>query len=382
MILSMIAAGLALSPADVDARRLMGTVRHLSTAWPDRNTNNPTCREAADWVAAEFRKIPGMQVELMPFRVEQGPRIRETKEVVQVVATLPGRSASRILMGGHLDTIALPLPGWSTPSPGANDDASGVAATLECARLLARGKWENTLVFVAFTGEEQGLLGARALAARAKAEKWEIAGVLNNDTVGSSESISGRKNKREIRIFSADDMPEGSSGSARELARWIESETRSKVRGFGVKLVFRNDRFGRGGDHTPFQQAGFPAVRFTEAVEEYSRQHTSEDLAKYVDARYLANVTRVNLLALQSLAQAGPSPTRVRIDRAQGEDTRLTWTAKKGVRYRVYWRETLSPVWQGFRDVGEVGEAILEKIHKDDHEFGVAAVGGVPVPAL
>lgn len=382
MILSMIAAGLALTPADVDSRRLMATVRHLSTAWPDRNTNNPTCREAAEWVAAEFRKIPGMQVELMPFRVEQGPRIRETKEVVQVVATLPGRSARRVLVGGHLDTIALPLPGWAVPSPGANDDASGVAATLECARLLAGTERENTLVFVAFTGEEQGLLGARALAARAKTEKWDIVGVLNNDTVGSSESVSGRKNKREIRIFSADDMPEGATGSARELARWIEHETRSKVRGFGVKLVFRNDRFGRGGDHTPFQQAGFAAVRFTEAVEEYSRQHTSEDLAKYVDARYLANVTRINLLALQSLAKAGPAPTRVRIDRAQGENTRLTWMAQKGVRYRVYWRETLSPVWQGSKEVGEVSEATLGGIHKDDHEFGVAASGGVPVPAL
>jgi hypothetical protein len=363
----------------VDSRRLMATVRKLAS-WQNRNTNNETLTEAASWIADEYRKIPGIQVEIMRYKVDKGQRIREDKEVVQVVATLPGETSRRVLMGGHFDTIAMPLPGWDAKSPGANDDASGVAATLECARLMAGQKWHNTLVFIAFSGEEQGLLGARALAARAKAEKWDIEGFLNNDTVGSSHRIDGTKEKRFIRVFSTDAMPEASTGSARELARHLEWTCRGKVKGFGVKLVLRNDRFGRGGDHTPFMQAGFPAVRLTEAIEEYARQHTNQDLPEFVDARYLANVTRINHLGLQALANSGPPPTTVRIDRAQGSSTTLTWKATKGTSYTVYWRETLSPVWQKAQVVGEVSKATVSA-HKDDFEFAVGASTGVPVAA-
>ncbi len=385
MLMAMLAAtaiaGEKELAAEVSGKRLMATVAELAS-WPNRNTNNQTAVEAAEWLAEQYRALPGMKVELMRYAVAKGPRIREAKEVVQVVATLEGRSPRRVLMGGHLDTIAMPLPGWDSVSPGANDDASGVAATLECARILAaQGKHENTLVFIAFTGEEQGLFGAKALAERAKAEKWVIEGFLNNDTVGSSQTVDGRKEKKTVRVFSVAQMPDESTGSARELARFLEWTTRSKVRGFSAKLVFRNDRFGRGGDHTPFMQAGFPAVRITESLEEYARQHTDQDLPQFVDSRYLANVTRLNLLTLACLASAGPPPSRVRIDRAQGGDTRLTWTGSKSGRYVAYWRETTSPVWQGSKESEASGEVVLKGIHKDDHEFAVGALGGVPVPA-
>lgn len=148
-----------------------------------------------------------------------------------------------------------------------------------------------------------------------------------------------------------------------------------------MKLVFRRDRFGRGGDHTPFSQNGFNAVRFVEVHEEYTRQHTPDDLPEFVDANYVANVAKVNLLVMASLANAAEPPENVRIDRRQGHDTTVTWRSTPGVSYVVYWRDTASPVWQGSKDVGAADRATIEKINKDDHVFAVGAVGGIPVEA-
>jgi Zn-dependent M28 family amino/carboxypeptidase len=256
---------------------------------------------------------------------------------------------------------------------------------------MSKRKWTKSLVFCGFSGEEQGLHGARALARRAKAEGWQIDAMLNNDTVGSSRNKSGQKDEKRVRVFSAEFVPQAADGAAgpaarpphnsRELARFIEWATRDMVRGFGIKLVFRQDRFGRGGDHTPFMEEGFPAVRFIEVHEEYSQQHTPDDLPQYMDWRYLANVTRMNLITMASIAEAGPAPTAVRVNMSQGHDTNLTWTATPGTRYTVYWRETTSPTWQGSRDVGAVDKATIEKANKDDHVFAVGSTGGVPVVA-
>lgn len=361
----------------VDARKLRATVERLA-AFPNRNTNNPTLFEAAEVLAGEFRKLPGMQVELMRYVAPKGGRVPVEKEVVQVVAVLPGKTDRRILVGGHFDTINMTKGATlDSNAPGANDDASGTALTLELARVLSQRKWNNTLVFVCFSGEEQGLLGSNALARRAKSENWKLEAVFNNDIVGGGESLNGQKDKGHVRVFSE----EVETHNGRELARFIEWVTRGKVRGFAANLVLRRDRFQRGGDHTPFNNNGFTAVRFTESVEEFSHQHTENDLPKFVDFRYLSNVVRLNLLTMASLADAEDAPTEVRFDRAQSHDTTITWRAKPGVRYMVYWRPSSQTPWQGWREVGVANKVTVEKINKDDHEFAVGAVGGIPVAA-
>ena len=363
---------------DVSKDRLKATIEKL-TSWPNRNTNNPTLTEAASWIADEFRKLPGLQVEVMTYHVEKSQRVPEAKDVVQVVATLPGKTDHRIIMGGHMDTINMVdrENGLNAVAPGANDDGSGTALTLEVARAMAGKQWQNTMVFVAFSGEEQGLLGSRALAKRAKAEGWKIDGVLSNDMVGNSSNKQGSHEDKFVRIFSE----ETDTHNSREMARFVDWLGRDGKTGVKPRLVFRRDRFGRGGDHTPFNQEGFTAVRVVEVHEEYSRQHTTDDLPQFVDFDYLASNTRLNLLVASTLANASDAPTGVRVDPRQGYDSHLTWKGTPGVKYVVYWRETTSPVWQSSREVGEVSQVVIEKVHKDDHVFAVAAAGGIPVEA-
>lgn len=362
--------------SQIDSARLRATVERLS-AFHTRNTLSEGLNEAAAWLAAEYRKIPGVEVELMEYTLPRGRRVPEDKQVVQVVARLRGEDDAIVLVGGHLDSLNLQADAVSGRAPGANDDASGTALALELARVMSQHKWKHTLMFVGFTGEEQGLHGSRALAKRAKSEGWKIIAMLNNDTVGSSGNLNGQSDDRRVRVFS----DEAQAHNSRELARYIEFVVRQNMPDFGVKLVFRRDRFGRGGDHSPFNDEGFDAVRFVEVHEEYTRQHTPDDLPEFMDWQYLSKVAGANLVAMASLANSGPPPSDVRIDMRQGHDTTITWKPSPEVRYVVYWRETTSPIWQGFREVGNVDRATIEKINKDDHVVGVSAVGGVPVIA-
>lgn len=381
LLLAQDAPNLQAMLSQVSPERLEATVRKLAS-FQTRNTLSPTLTDAAEWLAGEYNKIPGVKAELMKYTLPKGRRVPEDKEVVQVVARLEGKDDRIVLVGGHLDSLNLQVDPVTGRAPGANDDASGTALALELARVMSAKKWKHTLVFVGFTGEEQGLHGARALAARAKTEGWKIEAVLNCDTVGSSANLAGQSDPFRIRVFSE----EAETHKSRELARIIDFLTRGKIqvepdKPFGVKLVFRRDRFGRGGDHTPFAEAGFSAVRFIEVHEEYTRQHTPDDLPEHMDFAYLANVSRCVLAAMAALADAGPTPTDVRIDMRQGHDTTVTWKPEPGTRYVVYWRETTSPVWQWSRDVGESGTCTVEKVNKDDHIFAVGAAGGIPVAA-
>lgn len=365
----------------VDPKRLRATIEKL-TSWPNRNTNNPTLEEAAEWIASEFAKLPGMKVELMRYPIKKGPRIPADREVVQVVATLPGEDDQRIIIAGHFDTINMVERDLSAslaaPAPGANDDGSGTAVTMELARILSQRKWKHTLTFVAFSGEEQGLLGSAALAKRARSENWKILGVQSNDMVGNVQNKTGRKVADRVRVFS----DESDLHQSREFARWIEFVARTLgPKGFGVSLVLRADRFGRGGDHTPFNREGFTAVRFVETVEEYDRQHTPNDLVQFIDFAYMAKVAQIDLLSMALLAASEAQPSNVRIDRRQGHDTHLAWSGKAGVGYTVYWRETKSTEWQGSFAAGTVSEFTVKGVNKDDHFFAVGANGGIPVPA-
>lgn len=378
----MLAAFALMGPSlfnQVSKDHLRATLTELSK-YSTRNTSSPELTKAAEWIAAEFRKIPGLQVEIMKYDIKKGRRVPEDKTVVQVVATLPGETDHKILVGGHLDTINLGGDPLTAVAPGVNDDGSGVALTLESARILSQKKWHNTLVFVAFSGEEQGLFGSTALAERAKSEEWAIDAVLNNDTVGSSTS-SDLKDKKRVRLYSEEVTdPKLPQHNSRELARWIEWNSRGKVKDFAPWLVFRRDRFQRGGDHTPFNKAGFTAVRFVEAVEWLEHQHTEKDTLDWIDFTYLSNVTKLNILTMETLAQAEEAPTDVRYDLKQAHDTTIHWKAKPGVNYVVYWRETSSPTWQGAVEVGAVDHAVIKAKNKDDHTFAVGAVGGIPIP--
>lgn len=358
--------------SQVSPERLRATVEKLAS-YNTRNTLSPTLNEAAEWLAGEYRKIPGIQAEVMSYTLPKGRRVPEDKTVVQVVATLPGETDHRILIGGHMDSLNLQVDPVTGRAPGANDDSSGVAVALELARILAPYKWRQTLVFVGFSGEEQGLNGSRALAKRAKEEGWKLDAVLNNDTVGSSSNKAGQKDTGHVRVFSDE--------NDRELARFIEHTVRANVKGFGIKLVLRKDRFGRGGDHTPFSEEGFPAVRFIEVHEEYTRQHTPDDLPEHMDWKYLANVAKADLASMATLAQADEPPTSVHVKLDQSHDTTLTWKGKPGVKYVVYWRDTASAAWQGAIPVGAVETFTIKKINKDDHYFAVGAENGIPVPA-
>ncbi|HTQ11386.1 MAG TPA: M28 family metallopeptidase [Fimbriimonadaceae bacterium] len=378
----------------VDPKRLRANVEKLAS-WHDRNTNNPTVDEAADWMAAQYRAIPGLNVEVWHYPVKKGPRIKEDREVPEVIATLPGATDRRVIIGGHIDTINMsqaredPSSQWTLPSPGADDDASGACMALEVARIMAQQKWSDTIVFVAFTGEEQGLFGSAALAKRAKEEGWKIDAVLSSDIIGSSKDQQGFSDPHHIRLFS-EELPSGARDregallpphNSRELARIIEFFTRDRLRDFSVKLVFRADRFGRGGDHTSFNRQGFSAVRFTEPYEDYTHEHTAEDLPKYMDWNYLANVTKINLLAMMQLANAQQPPTEVRVATQQSHDAELRWSGPVTQEYVVYWRQTTAPTWEFSKRVGPVTSTVIPKVSKDDCVFAVGAVGGVPVEA-
>jgi hypothetical protein len=294
-----------------------------------------------------------MQVEVWSYGLKKGRRVPQDQEAYQVIATLPGRTDRTVLVGAHIDSLNLKIDPVDGPAPGANDDASGVALVLELAQVLSGRTYNQTLKFVAFSGEEQGLLGSTALAERAKSENWRLEAVLSNDTVGSSGNASGRKDAKHVRVFS-DEKPEHES---RELARWTELRVRETVKGFSIALILRKDRFGRGGDHTPFADRNFNAIRFIEVCEEFTRQHTPEDLAKYMDFAYLANVTRANLSVIVGLAECGPAPENVRLNMEQGSDTTLKWRSSPGTKYSVYWRKTTSAVWEARIPVGAVASS-------------------------
>lgn len=355
----------------ISRQALRATVERLS-AWNTRNTLTPECREALEWLAAEYAALPGMQVEIMEYILPVGKRVEREQPAYQLIATLPGDSPSIVALGAHLDSLRLGEDPFTAHAPGANDDASGIAACLEVARALAREKRRNTLKVFAFTGEEQGLVGAGACAARAERGGWDLLGLLNNDTVGNCSTLDGCSDRQTVRLFSAT-PPEG--GQSRELARYAEFATRGCIEDFEVRLVLRRDRFWRGGDHTPFAARGFSAVRFTESCEEYSRQHTTEDTSASVDFEYLAKVAEANLLTARALLSAGPPARNLTTERAGFSRTRLAWEGEDG-EWAVYWRATTSAVWEGSLEVGDHG-CVIDRV-LDDTVFGVGPPGGVP----
>jgi hypothetical protein len=304
-----------------------------------------------------------------------------------------------IVITGHLDSRVSDVMDATSDAPGANDDASGVAAVVEAARVLSRHKFRATLVYAALSGEEQGLYGGKVLADFAKAQGWQVEANLNNDIVGNSHGGDGVHDNSTVRVFSegtkATETPQQANrrrynggevdSPSRNLARFIERLAEAHLTNLKVQMVYRTDRYGRGGDQVEFLNAGFPAVRITEAHEDYTRQHQDlrvENGVRYgdtiegVDFGYLAQVTRLNVVALAALAQAPAPPKGVAIEGAVTPHTSVKWQPVPGASgYRVWWRGTTEAQWRHHREVpANTVQLQLKNIVIDDWFFGVSAL--------
>lgn len=374
---------------------------------------------AREWIKAQFEQYSKdcggcLEVKTDSFTEQPVERIPKATDITNVYAVLKGadpEQAKRIvLVTGHYDSRNSDTLDVNGDAPGANDDASGTAVSLECARVLSKMKFPGTIVFLTVAGEEQGLNGSKHFAKMAKDQGWDLAAVLNNDIVGGDKSPE--QDHSVIRVFS-EGVPVAatdqdirrirglggeSDAASREVARYLSEVGRTYDAGVKPMLIFRLDRYLRGGDHYSFNQEGFGAVRLTEYREDFHHQHQNVrtengieygDLTKFVDYEYVAHVARLNAATLAALAAAPGAPGNVHILAKELEnDTTLTWDAAPGAaRYEVIWRSTTSPEWEHAQDVGNVTKTTL-KVSKDNVIFGARAVDAaghrslpvVPVP--
>lgn len=409
---------------EISPERLIGTVERLA-AFGTRHTLSDTesdtrgigaarrwilaqfesyAEEAAEHATAEGVDLPPLEASLdRHVQPPDGRRIPQETEIVNVMAVLPGALPEardrHYYVIGHYDSRASDVMDAEIEAPGANDDASGVALLMELARVMSKRRHDATLVFVATAGEEQGLYGARLHARAAREAGRDVAAVLSNDVVGDPTSPLGDPIPDRVRVFSPA-LPRVLSpdelrrirtlgaeldSPSRQLARYVREVAHWHGTEVQPMLVFRTDRFLRGGDHTAFTEEGFTAVRFTEVDENYTRQHQDVreeggvsygDVAEHVDADYLAGVTRLNGAVLAHLANAPSPPGNPRIVIAGlANDTTLRWEASPEsdvAGYEVVWRETAQPFWQHAKDVGKVKEVTLP-LSKDNHFFGLRA---------
>ena len=380
----------------------------LSAADPASISAGRGIGAAREWIKQEFERYSKacggcLEVKTDSFLQQPADRIPSPTEIVNVYAVMrgtdPGDSKRIYLVTGHYDSRNSDTLNITDAAPGANDDGSGTAVSLECARVLSQHKFPATIIFLTVAGEEQGLNGSRHFAKMAKEQGWNIAGALNNDIVGGNKSAG--QDTKVVRVFSEgvpvaateNDMKtiratglENDSRS-RQLARYIAETAKTYLpSGFQPTLIFRRDRYLRGGDHTGFNENGFAAVRFTEYLEDFHRQHQTPrteggieygDLPQFVDFNYVANVARINAATLAALAAAPPEPSNVVMLTQQLEnDTTLKWTPStdsRTVRYEVLWRATSAPDWESKQDAGNVSQITIKR-SKDNVIFGVRAV--------
>ncbi len=413
----------AASPTRIEAdiRRLAG--------FGTRNTFSDTLSAtrgigaARRWLKEELDRISKecggcLQVYYQSHIEPQAGQSPRAVNVVNVIAVQRGSVHPNryIIMSGDIDSRASSTWDDTTDAPGANDNGSGVAGVLEAARVLSKHRFNSSVVYALLSGEEQGLWGGRNMAQQAKGEGWEIMGVINNDMIGNIEGITGVVDNTTFRVFS-EPTPVGTDeaerrqhrfyggevdGVSRQLARYIHRITDLYLPGMSAMMIYRLDRFVRGGHHRPFNDEGFPAVRLMETHEHYVRQHQDirvengiryGDVVEGVNFPYAAKLTRVNAATMAALAWAPPPPRNATLSGAVSASTTLQWEQVPDASlagYRVYWRETTAPQWQWSRFVGVTDRHTLENIVIDNYLFGVAAVGRdgnesvvvFPTPAL
>lgn len=398
---------------EVSAKNIEASIRKL-VSFGTRNTlseqDNPTrgIGAARDWIYSEFQKINAgcgncLIVEKQSFVQPKANRVPEPTTLTNVVATLKGTTNPErfYVVSGHYDSMCTSPTDAKCDAPGANDDASGTAVVIELARVMSKRKFDATIVFMTVPGEEQGLLGAAYYAEQAKQKAVDIEGMFTNDIVGGVTSQKNSPNRNRVRVFS-EGVPSneteqqattrrsvgGENDSAsRQLARFIKEQSDRYLKNFNVWMIYRRDRYGRGGDHIPFVERGFTAVRITEVDEDYTHQHQNVrtengvfygDTPEFVDFEYTANVARVNLIALASLASAPARPKNVAIVTTRlTNDTELKWDANTDADiagYEVVWRDTTSAFWTNSKSVGNVTTYTAKEMSKDNYFFGVRAV--------
>ena len=335
-----------------------------------------------------------------PEQTVTGPRIPTPTVIQDVIAIQRGTGDPNrvVIISGHIDSRVTDVANFTSNAPGANDDGSGTAAVIEAARVLSQQRFPATIVYAVLSGEEQGLYGGKVLADFAKAKGWQVEAVLNNDIIGNSHGMDGLVDDKSVRVFSegtrANETPLQAAARrrnggeldapSRNLSRFMVKIAESYMPDLRVRQIMRADRFGRGGDQEPMQEAGYPAVRVTEADENYTRQHQDlrteggvqyGDVVEGVDFGYLTKVSRLNVLTLAALASAPPPPTDLKVGGAVTADTKLSWAAAPGATtYRAWWRETTDPTWSHSQDAGAATSVILKGVNIDDFFFGVSAI--------
>lgn len=368
---------------------------------------------ARRWIKSQFDNISKdcdncLEVFFQKDLVEKGTNQRIVKDVmvVNVVAIQRGTKYPNryIIMSGDIDSRVSDPTDFTSDSPGANDNATGMAGAIEAARVLSNYKFESSIVYLGLSGEEQGLFGGQGMARYAKENNWEIIGVLNNDMIGNIEGVDGVIDNRTFRIFSEpittdETDPEQLArqararrfyggevdGISRQLARYVYKTTKTYMPEMNPMMVYRLDRFGRGGHHRPFNDVGFAGIRIMEAHENYTQQHQDirtengiayGDTFEHVNFPYCKKLTAVNAITMASLASAPPAPKNVGIGGIVEASAKLKWDKVEGAKgYKIYWRDTTSPTWDHSRYVENVTEFTLDGIVIDNFFFGVASVG-------
>ncbi|WP_420602182.1 M28 family metallopeptidase [Flagellimonas sp.] len=397
----------------VSAERIKGDITTLAN-FGTRHTLSDTISQtrgigaARRWIKSEFEKISSncndcLDVFYQKDLVKKGEGSRIVKDVwvVNVVAVQKGTKYPNrfIIMSGDIDSRVSDPNDFTSDSPGANDNASGMAGTIEAARVLSKYQFESSIIYVGLSGEEQGLYGGRGLAAHAKKEGWNIFGIINNDMIGNITGVDGVVSNRDFRIFSEPVPPTETEeqrrarrfyggevdGISRQLARYVHKTTKTYMPEMNPMMIYRLDRFGRGGHHRPFNDAGFAGIRIMEAHENYTQQHQDirvengiayGDVLEHVNFEYAKKLTAVNAINLASIAWAPPAPTTVEIGGIVEPSAKLKWNKVEGaVGYKIYWRDTTSPTWDNSKYVGNSTEYMLNGIVIDNFLFGVASVG-------
>lgn len=407
----------------VNARRIEKDIRTLANfgtrhTLSDTLANNRGIGAARRWIFESFQEISkncGGCLEVSYQKNYQNPdgrRIVKPVWINNVVAIQRGTKYPNrfVIMSGDIDSRISDPNNFTDDSPGANDNASGMAGTIEAARVLSQYQFENSIIYTGLSGEEQGLYGGAGLAKYAQEQGWEIIGVLNNDMIGNIEGVDGVIDNRTFRIFS-EPTPVNESdrqrrsrrfyggevdGNSRQLARYIHKTVQKYMPEMHPKMIYRLDRFGRGGHHRPFNDLGFAGVRIMEAHENYNRQHQDireenriayGDVIEGVNFEYAKKLTAVNAINLASLAWAPPAVTQLSIGGVVEADVKFQWTPIENeavMGYKIYWRDTTSPTWDHSRFVGKVSQAVLRGIVIDNFLFGIATVGtnGVESPVV
>ena len=370
----------------------------------DTKSNTRGIGAARRWVKGRFeefsKRCGGCLQIAMPDQSVTGERIPHPASIVDVLAIQRGTSdANRVIViSGHIDSRVTDVMNATSDAPGADDDGSGTAAVIEAARVLSTHKYPATLVYAVLSGEEQGLYGGKLLAQYAREHEWTVEAALNNDIVGNTTGTNGVKNDAYVRVYSegtrSTETPEQATrrrynggevdSPSRNLARFVSSLADRYLTNFSVRMVYRTDRYSRGGDQVPMLAAGYPALRFTEAIENYNREHQDlrtvdgvqyGDVADAIDFPYLAQVARLNAITMAALASAPPPPAEVKTEGAVTMDTTVSWTSVPGAAsYRVWWRDTTAPQWTDNRLVTDATTVTLKDVNIDDWFFGVSSV--------